>query len=224
MPIIRNPYIQVLGGVSWNITASNTIPTSPGKSGDIVLVFPEDITPPNVKTIKQVGLYNNLVVTDGNIYGNNGVFLFSALNGAAGTDTAHIVNNHTLDINMNLSNSVVNMDGMQVECDAYVWDSDSQTWVKVAFQRLPLIIPDTLDIVSWFSNGILVENTSVWGKLNLTETASTYKNTGAHAVEEQLSILSWVSNGIDVTQINVWTKLNISDGGTITKNDNPTPF
>lgn len=224
MPIIRNPYIQVLGGVSWNITASNTIPTSPGKSGDIVLVFPEGIVPPNVKTIKQVGVNNNLVVTDGNIYGDNGVFLFSALNGTMGTNTAHLVNNRTLDINMNLSNSVVNIDGMQVECDAYVWDSDSQTWVKATYQRLPLVFSDTLNIALWVSNGILEENISVWDKLNLTETASTYKNTGAYAFEEQLSILSWVSNGLDVTQINVWTKLNISDGGTITKNDNPTPF
>lgn len=144
MPIIRNPYIQVLGGVSWNITASNTIPTSPGKSGDIVLVFPEDITPPNVKTIKQVGVNNNLVESDGNIYGDNGVFLFSALNGTMGTDTVHLVNNRTLDINMNLSNSVVNMDGMQVECDAYVWDSDSQMWVKATYQRLPLVAKEKL--------------------------------------------------------------------------------
>lgn len=224
MPIIRNPYIQVLGGVSWNITASNTIPTSLGKSGDIVLVFPEYVTPPNVKTIKQVGMYSSLVESDGNIYGDNGVFLFSALNDTIGTGTIHLVNNRTLDINMNLSNSVVNMDGMQVECDAYVWDSDSQLWIKATYQRLPLAFSDTLNVASWVSNGILVENISVWDKLNLTETASTYKNTGAHAVEEQLNILSWVSNGLDVTQLNVWTKLSIADSGTITKNDNSIPF
>lgn len=224
MPIIRNPYIQVLGGVSWNITASNTIPTSPGKSGDIVLVFPEGIVPPNVKTIKQVGMYNNLVESDGNIYGDNGVFLFSALNGTIGTDTAHLVNNRTLDINMNLSKSVVNIDGMQVECDAYVWDSDSQMWVKVAFQRLPLIFSDTLSITSWVQNDTLTDDMSIWGELNLAETASTYKNTGAHKFEEQLSIQLWISNGIDVTQLDVWGALSIADSGTITKNDNPIPF
>ena len=224
MPIIRNPYIQVLGGVSWNITASNTIPTSPGKSGDIVLVFPEDITPPNVKTIKQVGVNNNLVESDGNIYGDNGVFLFSALNGTVGTGTVHLVNNRTLDINMNLSNSVVNIDGMQVECDAYVWDSDSQMWVKATYQRLPLVFSDTLNIASWVQNDTLTDDMSIWSELNLAETVPTYKNTGAHAIEEQLNILSWVSNEIDVTQLSVWTALNISDGGTITKNDNPTPF
>ena len=113
---------------------------------------------------------------------------------------------------------------MQLICDVYVWDIKTKTWVKVELQRLPLTTSDTLNIASWVSNGISAEDISVWDKLNLTETASTYKNTGAHAVEEQLNILSWVSNGLDVTQLNVWTKLNIVDGGTVTKNDNPTPF
>ena len=125
---------------------------------------------------------------------------------------------------MYLSRSVVNIDGLQLECDVYVWDIKTQTWVKAQFQRLPLTTSDTLNIATWVSNGISAEDISVWDKLNLTETTSTYKNTGAHAIEEQLSILSWISNGLDVTQLNVWTKLNIADSGTLNKNDNPTPF
>ena len=223
MPIIRNPYIQVLGGVSWNITASNTIPTSPGKSGDIVLVFPEDIVPPNVKTIKQVGVNNNLVESDGNIYGDNGVFLFSALNGTMGTDTVHLVNNRTLDINMNLSNSVVNMDGMQVECDAYVWDSDSQMWVKATYQRLPLVAKEKLYLKFWASKGVSAEN-SIWSNLGLEENCATYKNTNVHTIEDNLDLGAWATNGITLTSIQLWTRLTPTDSGTITINDNPTPF
>lgn len=221
MPIIRNPYIQVLGGVSWSITASNTIPTSPGKSGDIILVFPEDVTPPNVKTIKKVGVYNNLVESDGNIFGDNGVFLFSALNGTMGTDTVHLVNNRTLDINMNLSNSVVNMDGMQVECDAYVWDSDSQLWVKATYQRLPLVAKEKLYLQFWASKGIST-GVDIWSNLGLEENCATYKNTNVHIIEDNLDLGAWATNGISLIQL--WTKLTPTDSGTITINDTPTPF
>lgn len=224
MPIIRNPYIQVLGGVSWNITASNTIPTSPGKSGDIVLVFPEGITPPSVKTIKQVGVNNNLVESDGNIYGDNGVFLFSALNGTMGTDTVHLVNNRTLDINMNLSNSVVNIDGMQVECDAYVWDSDSQLWVKATYQKLPLVAKEHLNLLSWVLNDVSPNDVSVWRNLNLEEHTTKYQNEGYFELLEQLSLQDWVTKEFSDIQIpSIWGTIT-TDFGTITVNDNPTPF
>lgn len=224
MPIIRNPYIQVLGGVSWNITASNTIPTSPGKSGDIVLVFPEDITPPNVKTIKQVGVNNNLVESDGNIYGDNGVFLFSALNGTMGTDTVHLVNNRTLDINMNLSNSVVNMDGTQVECDAYVWDSDSQLWVKATYQRLPLVAKEKLKLIDWYTKDVDVSNIQIWNVLNLQETITKLVNTGVHEFTENFDIVGWYTPTDMPTTISIWAQLSPTDSGTITVNNNPTPF
>ena len=166
----------------------------------------------------------NLIEADGNVFGKNGIFLFSAFNGTLGTAEAQLFNNRTVGIDIYLSRSVVNIDGMQLECDVYVWDIKTKTWVKAQFQRLPLTLSDTFDIALWASIDIPAEDISVWDKLNITETASTYKNTGAHAVEEQLDMLSWVSNGLDVTQLNVWTELNIIDGGTVTKNDNPTPF
>ena len=179
---------------------------------------------PKLSDVEQVSIGTNLIEADGNVFGKNGIFLFSAFNSTLGTAEAQLFDNRTVGIEVYLSRSVVNIDGMQLICDVYVWDIKTKTWVKAQFQRLPLTLSDTLNIATWVSNGISAEDISVWDKLNLTETASTYKNTGAHAVEEQLSILSWVSNGLDVTQLNVWTKLNIADGGTITKNDNPTPF
>ena len=125
---------------------------------------------------------------------------------------------------MYLCRAVVNIEGLQLVCDVYVWDIKTKTWVKAELQRLPLTFSDTLNVATWVSDCIPTEGISVWNKLNLTETASTYKNTGAYAVEEQLNMLSWVANGLDTIQLNIWTKLNITDSGTITKNDNPTPF
>ena len=179
---------------------------------------------PKLSDVEQVSIGTNLIEADGNVFAKNGIFLFSSFNGTLGEAEAQLFNNRTVGIEVYLSRSVVNIDGMQLVCDVYVWDIKTKTWVKVELQRLPLTLSDTLNVATWVSNGISAEDISVWDKLNLTETASTYKNTGAHEVEEQLSILSWVSNGLDVTQLNVWTKLNIADGGTITKNDNPTPF
>ena len=179
---------------------------------------------PKLSDVEQVSIGTNLIEADGNVFAKNGIFLFSAFNGTLGTAEAELFDNRTVGIDVYLSRSVVNIDGMQLVCDVYVWDIKTQTWVKAQFQRLPLTRSDTLNIATWVSNGISAEDISVWDALNLTETASTYKNTGAHAVEEQLNMLSWVSNGLDVTQLNVWTKLNITDSGTLNKNDNPTPF
>lgn len=179
---------------------------------------------PNLSKVEQVSINTNLIEADGNVFAENGIFLFSALDGTLGEAEAQLFNNRTVEIDTYLSRSVVNIGGMQLICDVYVWDIKTQTWVKVDFQRLPLTVSDTLNIASWVSSGISDEDISIWDKLNITETASTYKNTGAHAFEEQLSILSWVSNDLDITQLNIWTALNIVDGGTITKNENPTPF
>lgn len=184
----------------------------------------EGLPLPKLSDVEQVSIGTNLIEADGNVFGKNGIFLFSAFNGTLGEAEAQLFNNRTVGIDIYISRSVVNIGGLQLECDVYVWDIKTKTWVKAEFQRLPLTTSDTLNIATWVSNGISAEDISVWDKLNLTETASTYKNTGAHAFEEQLNMLSWVSNGLDVTQLNVWTKLNITDSGTLNKNDNPTPF
>ena len=184
----------------------------------------EGLTLPDISDIEQVGIYANLIESDGNIFAENGIFLFSALDGTLGEAEAQLFNNRTVGIDTYLSRSVVNIGGMQLICDVYVWDIKTHTWVKVDFQRLPVAKIEYLNIASWVSNGISAEDISVWDKFNLTEIASTYKNTGAYAFEEQLDIMSWVSNGLNATQMNVWTELNIADGGTTTKNDNPTPF
>ena len=184
----------------------------------------EGLSLPNLSDIEQVSINTNLLVNDGNVFGENGIFLFSALDGKLGTAEAELFNNRTVGIDTYLSRSVVNIGGMQLICDVYVWDIKTRTWVKAECQRLPMVKVEHLNIASWVSNGVSAEGFSVWDALNISEATSTYHNTGNHAFEEQVDILSWISNGITATQLNVWTQLNITDGGTLTINNNPTPF
>lgn len=184
----------------------------------------EGLPLPNLSEVEQVSINTNLLVNDGNVFGENGIFLFSALDGTLGEAEAQLFNNRTVGIDTYLSRSVVNIDGMQLICDVYVWDIKTHTWVKVEYQRLPMVKVEHLNIASWVSSGVSVEGFSVWDALNISEATSMYHNSGNHAFEEQLSILSWVSNGLDITQLNVWTSLNISDSGTTTINNNPIPF
>ena len=184
----------------------------------------DGLTLPDISDIEHVSINTNLLVNDGNVFGENGIFLFSALDGTLGEAEAQLFDNRTVGIDTYLSRSVVNIDGMQLECDVYVWDIKTQTWVKAEYQRLPMVKVERLNIASWVSNGVSVEGFSVWDALNISEATSTYHNTGNHAFEEQFDILSWISNGITATQLNVWPQLNITDGGTLTINNNPTPF
>lgn len=184
----------------------------------------DGLTLPDISDIEQVSVNTNLLVNDGNVFGENGIFLFSALDGTLGEAEAQLFNNRTVGIDTYLSRSVVNIDGMQLVCDVYVWDIKTHTWVKAEFQRLPMVKVEHLNIASWISNGVSVEGFSVWDALNISEATSTYHNTGNHAFEEQFDIMSWISTGIAATQLNVWTQLNITDGGTLTINNNPTPF
>ena len=184
----------------------------------------DGLTLPDISDIEQVGIYTNLLVNDGNVFGENGIFLFSALDGTLGEAEAQLFNNRTVGIDTYLSRSVVNIGGMQLICDVYVWDIKTHTWVKAEFQRLPIVKVEHLNIASWVSNGVSVEGFSVRDALSISEATSTYHNTGNHAFEEQFDIMSWISTGVTTAQLNVWTQLNITDGGTLTINNNPTPF
>ena len=62
MIIIRNPYVQVLGGIFWDIKATYEVPTQEGRPGDIRLVLPypkgqptlQDYLNPYLDTIRTV--------------------------------------------------------------------------------------------------------------------------------------------------------------------------
>lgn len=179
---------------------------------------------PNLSEVEQVSINTNLLVNDGNVFGENGIFLFSALDGTLGEAEAQLFNNRTVGIDTYLSRSVVNIGGMQLICDVYVWDIKTHTWVKVDFERLPTTFKDILNISNWTITNVQLDNISLWSNLNFEETYTEYKNSHAHSFEESLVLSAWNPSGADVASAQLWAQLSPIDSGTITKNDNPTPF
>lgn len=184
----------------------------------------EGLPLPNLSSVEQVCINTNLIDTDGNVFGENGIFLFSALNGTLGEAEARLFNNRTVGIDIYLSRSVVNIDGMQLECDVYVWDIKTQTWVKAEYQRLPMVKVEHLNIADWYIADIDVSNIQVWNLLNPQETITPLVNTGVHEFTENFNIASWYIPVDMPTTFSIWVLLSPTDSGTITKNDNPTPF
>ena len=179
---------------------------------------------PNLSEVEQVSINTNLLVNDGNVFGENGIFLFSALDGTLGEAEAQLFNNRTVGIDAYLSRSVVNVGGLQLICDVYVWDIKTHTWVKVDFERLPTAFKDILNISNWTITNVQLDNISLWSNLNFEETYTEYKNSHAHSFEESLVLSAWNPSGTDVASAQLWAQLSPIDSGTITKNDNPTPF
>lgn len=184
----------------------------------------EGLPLPNLSEVEQVSINTNLLVNDGNVFGENGIFLFSALDGTLGTAEAELFNNRTVGIDTYLSRSVVNIDGMQLVCDVYVWDIKTKTWVKVDFERLPTTFKDILNISNWTTANVPLDNLSLWSNLNFEETYTEYKNSHAHSFEESFAVDAWNTSGVDIAGIQLWALLSMSDSGTTTVNNTPTPF
>ena len=184
----------------------------------------EGLPLPNLSEIEQVGIYTNLIDSDGNVFAENGIFLFSALNGTLGEAEAQLFNNRTVGIDINLSRSVVNIGGMQLECDVYVWDIKTHTWVKAQYIQLPVARTEHLSIADWYTKGVDVSNIQVWNLLNPQETITKLVNTGVHEFSENVDIAAWYTPTDMPTIFSIWAQLSPVDSGTITKNDNPTPF
>lgn len=184
----------------------------------------EGLPLPNLSEVEQVSINTNLLVNDGNVFGENGIFLFSALDGKLGTAAAELFNNRTVGIDTYLSRSVVNIGGMQLICDVYVWDIKTKTWVKVDFERLPTTFKEIFDISNWTITNVSLGNVSLWSNLNFEETYTEYKNSHARSFEESFTANAWNPSGADVANTQLWALLSLSDSGTTTINDTPTPF
>ena len=184
----------------------------------------EGLPLPNLSEVEQVSINTNLIDTDGNVFAENGIFLFSALNGTLGEAEAQLFNNRTVGIDTYLSRSVVNIGGMQLECDVYVWDVKTQTWIKAQYIQLPVVKTEHLSIADWYIADIDVSNIQVWNLLNLQETTTSLVNTGVHEFSENLDIASWYTPIDMPTTFSIWALLSPTDSGTITINNNPTPF
>ena len=184
----------------------------------------EGLPLPNLSEVEQVSINTNLIVTDGNVFAENGIFLFSALDGTLGEAEAQLFNNRTVGIDTYLSRSVVNIDGMQLVCDVYVWDIKTHTWVKAECQRLPMVKVEHLSIADWYIADIDVSNIQVWNLLNPQETITELVNTGVHEFSENVDIVAWYTPTDMPTTFSIWALLSPIDSGTITINNNPTPF
>ena len=179
---------------------------------------------PNLSDIEQVGIYTNLIDSDGNVFAENGIFLFSALDGTLGEAEAQLFNNRTVGIDINLSRSVVNIGGMQLICDVYVWDIKTHTWVKAELQRLPVAKIERLKLSDWYLKGVDVSNLHVWSTINPQETITELVNTGVHEFIDNIDLAGWCIPADILTTTTIWALLSPTDSGTITKNDNPIPF
>lgn len=224
MIIIRNPYVRVSVGVSWEITAAASPPTGVGYAGDIVLVFPEGAEIPSITKLEQVGVYNNLVVSDGNKYPENGVFLFGGTDGTPGEMEILLVDKQNLRIDTNASKAVVNIEEMQIECDVYAWDIRDEKWVKFEYIQLPIAKVERFKISDWATNNVDISNIQIWTVFDLQESTTKLINTGIHDFTENFDLASWSALTGMSAAISIWTTLSPTDSGTITKNDNPTPF
>jgi hypothetical protein len=184
----------------------------------------EGLPLPNLSEVEQVSINTNLIATDGNVFAENGIFLFSALNGTLGEAEAQLFNNRTVGIDTYLSRSVVNIGGLQLICDVYVWDIKTHTWVKAEYQRLPMVKGERVKISDWYTKGVDVSNIQVWNLLNPQETITKLVNTGVHEFSENVDIASWYIPVDTPTTSSIWALLSPTDSGTITINNNPTPF
>lgn len=224
MIIIRNPYVRVSVGVSWEITAATSPPTGVGYAGDIVLVFPEGADIPNIAKLEQVGVYNNLEVSDGNKYPENGVFLFGGTDDTPGETEILLVDKQNLRIDINASKAVVNIDEMQIECDAYAWDIRDEKWVKFEYIELPVGKVEKVKLINWYTKGVDASNIQFWSIFNPQETFSHLVNENIHEFTETITATSWNAITNIPTTLSFWSQLLPVDSGTMIKNDNPIPF
>ena len=224
MVIIRNPYVRVSVGVSWAITAATSPPTGIGYPGDIVLVFPEGAEIPSVAKLEQVGVYNNLDVSEGNKYPENGVFLFAGTNDVPGETEILLVDKQNLRIDINASKAVVNIEEMQIECDVYAWDIRDEKWVKFEYIELPIAKTEKVKLLDWYMKGVDASNMQLWSVINPQETLSHLVNENLYDFAEAITAAGWNAITVIPTTMSFWAQASPVDGGTITKNDNPIPF
>lgn len=193
-------------GVKFNVHAVHELPTS-AKSDDIYLVFAEGTTLPDVSDIKTVALFAKFDSTLGNIYPDNTVVLF-AYDGAFGTATMTVdVKGLKVDMPIATGASVVNLNGLQVECDVAVY-LDRQ-WTRASYYKLPLGVTEKL--ISW-GNIEDVDNLKAWNNLGLSDNLDT--STGANKFGDVVIVWGALTEE-EINNIHVW---DTQDSGSYTKN------
>ena len=212
MPFI-NPYQYGGGGVKFNVHAVHELPTS-AKSDDIYLVFAEGTPLPDVSNIKTVALFAKFDSTLGNIYPDNTVVLF-AYDGAFGTATM-TVDTKGLKVDMPIATgaSVVNLNGLQVECDVAVY-LDGQ-WTRASYYKLPLAVTEEIDLTSIFGNHTA---TNLVYFLSITDQCITESKGGVYGDVINLAVLLGTFNAT-----NLINELGLTEAATASTNEDVIPI
>ena len=211
MPFI-NPY-QYGGGVKFNVHAVHELPTS-AKSDDIYLVFAEGTPLPDVSDIRTVALFAKFDSTLGNIYPDNTAVLF-AYDGEFGTATM-TVDTKGLKVDMPIATgaSVVNLNGLQVECDVAVY-LDGQ-WTRASYYKLPLGITELLDFATFFGSHIAPD---IMAKLSLEESFGTH--IGVNSYTDTFNIATFFGTH---TAPDIISGLNLTETATYSTGGEPIPI
>lgn len=222
MAIIRNNILVIGGGggVKWNITYSATAPVASGNAGDIVVV-PTGELPETPLDIVEV--HGNLDESDGNIYTNNAVHLFVCTNSTIGTAKAKLISSEKFVLDVALSNAVVNVDGGQIQCTVYVWDTETSAWVGLEWIKLNPAFKELINLAQFVTGGIDIDSISVFGEFGLIEALIT-KDGADEALSEQIDVIAFVSSGIDTTNLSVFGNFNLEEVGTYSQNDDSHPI
>lgn len=200
-------------GVKFNVHAVHELPTS-ANADDIYLVFAEGTTLPDVSDIKTVALFAKFDSTLGNIYPDNTVVLF-AYDGEFGTATM-TVDTKGLKVDMPIATgaSVVNLNGLQVECDVAVY-LDGQ-WTTANYYELPLGVTELLDFATFFGTHTAPD---IMAKLGLEESFSTH--IGVNSYTDTFNIATFFGT---YTAPDVIGSLNLTETATYSTGGEPIPI
>lgn len=211
MPFI-NPY-QYGGGVKFNVHAVHELPPS-AKSDDIYLVFAEGTPLPDVSNIKTVALFAKFDSTLGNIYPDNTVVLF-AYDGAFGTATMTVdVKGLKVDMPIATGASIVNLNGLQVECDVAVY-LDGQ-WTRASYYKLPFGVTEKLDFATFFGSHIAPD---VMAKFRLEESFGTH--IGVNSYTDTFNIATFFGTH---TAPDIISGFNLTETATYSTGGEPIPI
>lgn len=208
------------GGVSWNVSSAESLPET-AEYLDICLVpVSANATTIDTSDLTVVRLANNLITTDGNIFPENTIMLFSKLDSVEGTSQISIdLDGQSLRVlDYPLAASVVNLGNMQQEVDVYIYNGNE--WVLAPFVQLPLIFDETFSLAAWLGTGAeLSEIPDVWVELGLSEN---YEK--APVVEggttETLDLETWLGKLTDFGTIDdLWVVLGLTESATQATND-----
>ena len=169
---------------------------------------------PDVSNIKTVALFAKFDSTLGNIYPDNTAVLF-AYDGEFGTATMTVdIKGLKVDMPIATGASVVNLNGLQVECDVAVY-LDGQ-WTRASYYKLPFGVTEKLDFATFFGSHIAPD---VMAKLRLEESFGTH--IGVNSYTDTFNIATFFGTH---TAPDIISGLNLTETATYSTGGEPIPI